>query len=270
MPRYVIGDVQGCFTELTQLLEQLEFCNDRDELWFCGDLVARGPDSLDTLRFIKNLGPKHKVVLGNHDLHLLACAYGYATPAIEDKVETLLQSADKKELLDWLRQQPLMHYEAKEQLLLVHAGLAPDWSLSDALQAADEVSELLKHTPERLFEQMYGNQPTRWSAAITDAQRWRFTVNSCTRMRYCHQDGALELKTKRPPEEVNSLLPWYEFWKDKAHPTIFFGHWASLLGNCPVANIHALDTGCVWGNSLTSYCIETQQRYSVQAAVSLR
>ncbi|WP_337879806.1 symmetrical bis(5'-nucleosyl)-tetraphosphatase [Rheinheimera sp.] len=263
MARYVIGDIQGCLPQLKELLALLQFNPALDELWFCGDLVARGPQSLETLRFIKALGPQHKIVLGNHDLHLLACAYGVATAKASDQLEQILQAADRDELLDWLRQQPLMHYDKNEQLLLVHAGLAPHWTPAAALAACAEVEQLLKHRPLQLLQEMYGDEPALWQDATTNAERWRFTVNSCTRMRYCQHNGALELKEKRPPAQVPHLRPWYEFWHDQPHPQIFFGHWASLMGFSPVPGIQALDTGCVWGNSLTAYCIENGQRYSV-------
>lgn len=263
MARYVIGDVQGCLPQLKQLLTLVQFAPDVDELWFCGDLVARGPQSLETLRFIKSLGSRHKVVLGNHDLHLLACAYGIARAKASDRIDEVLQAPDSAELMDWLKQQPLMHFDAAQQLLLVHAGLAPGWTVEAALTACAEVETLLRVDPKTLLQQMYGNEPTLWQDAKTDAERWRFTVNACTRMRYCQHNGSLELKEKRPPQQVSTLRPWYEFWQDTPHPQIFFGHWASLLGFSPVAGIHALDTGCVWGNSLTAYCIENGQRYSV-------
>jgi bis(5'-nucleosyl)-tetraphosphatase (symmetrical) len=263
MPRYVIGDVQGCFKPLQALLNKISFDPEQDELWFCGDLVARGPDSLATLRFVRSLGNKAKVVLGNHDLHLLACVYGFAKVDVKDQLDELLQAPDLPELVQWLQQQPLMHFEPEQNLLLVHAGLAPGWDLQTALKAAQDVSHLLKHQPEQLFAVMYGNSPALWSEAVTDQQRWRFTINSCTRMRFCLTNGALELKEKRHPEKVSNLVPWYLFWQQVPHPQIYFGHWAALMGHSPVEGIHALDTGCVWGNSLTAYCIETARRYSV-------
>lgn len=263
MPSYVIGDVQGCFTQLQSLLTKIQFDPNQDQLWFCGDLVARGPDSLATLRFIRSLGDKAQVVLGNHDLHFLACVFGFAQVDAKDQLNELLQAPDLPELALWLQHQPLMHFDPKRQVLLVHAGLAPDWSLDVALQAAAEVSEVLKDSPEKLFAVMYGNTPALWSEARTLEERWRFTINSCTRMRFCLANGALELKEKRHPDKVSNLTPWYQFWQQKAHPQIFFGHWAALMGYSPVAGIHALDTGAVWGNYLTAYCIETARRYSV-------
>ena len=263
MPGYVIGDVQGCFQQLQSLLAKIQFDPHNDQLWFCGDLVARGPDSLATLRFIRSLGDKAKVVLGNHDLHFLACVFGFAKADPSDKLDELLGAPDLADLVHWLQQQPLMHYEPERHLLLVHAGLAPNWPVEIALEAATEVSSILKKSPEKLFSVMYGNTPALWSEAVSDQDRWRFTINSCTRMRFCLANGALELKEKRHPEKVSTLIPWYAFWQQKPHPEIFFGHWAALMGHSPVEGIHALDTGCVWGNYLTAYCIETAQRYSV-------
>lgn len=263
MPRYVIGDVQGCFRQLQSLLAKIRFNPELDELWFCGDLIARGPDSLATLRFIRSLGDKAKVVLGNHDLHFLACVFGFAKADVKDQLDELLQAPDLAVLTSWLQQQPLVYYESEQQLLLVHAGLAPYWDVQQALDAATQVSTVLKHQPEKLFAAMYGNTPALWSEARTDEERWRFTINSCTRMRFCLTNGALELKEKRHPDKVSNLIPWYLFWQQLPHPQIFFGHWASLMGHSPVAGIHALDTGCVWGNYLTAYCIDTAQRYSV-------
>lgn len=263
MSRFVIGDVQGCFQQLISLLAAVKFNPASDQLWFCGDLIARGPDSLATLRFIRSLGDAAKVVLGNHDLHFLACVFGLAKVNTKDKLDELLNASDLSELSQWLLEQPLMHYEPAQELLLVHAGLAPRWELKQALEAASEVSEILKTQPEKILSTMYGDSPVLWQDAKSDEERWRFTVNSCTRMRFCDEEGALNLKEKRHPAQVDTLRPWYEFWKNKPHPTIFFGHWATLMGHSPIEGIHALDTGCVWGNSLTAYCIETEQRYSV-------
>lgn len=263
MPSYVIGDVQGCFKQLKALLVAIQFDPEKDQVWFCGDLVARGSDSLATLRFVRSLGSAAKVVLGNHDLHFLASVFGYATVDSKDQLDELLHADDLPELVHWLQQQPLMYFEPQQQLLLVHAGLAPDWDLEVALETCAEVSWMLRNQPEKLFAVMYGNTPALWSEAQNAEERWRFAINSCTRMRFCLANGALELKEKRHPDKVDTLIPWYLFWKQKPHPQIFFGHWAALMGHSPVEGIHALDTGCVWGNYLTAYCIETAQRYSV-------
>lgn len=263
MPRYVIGDVQGCFDQLQELLQLIDFNSDRDQLWFCGDLIARGPKSLESLRFIRDLGANAVTVLGNHDLNFLASLYGFGKISAADQLLPLQQATDKQSLADWLQQQPLLHYDANEDLLLVHAGLAPCWDLATALSASQAVASALQHQPERLFSHMYGNHPTLWSEAITDIEQLRFSINSMTRMRYCYADGRLELKEKGEVSANPALTPWFEFWQKRPHPEIFFGHWAALQGQCSVQKIHALDTGCVWGNSLTAYCIETQRRYSV-------
>lgn len=263
MPRYVIGDVQGCFTQLQQLLAQINFKSDRDQLWFCGDLIARGPQSLETLRFVRDLADNAITVLGNHDLNFLASLHGFGRITASDQLQALQQAPDLHQLADWLQQQPLLHYDSPEQLLLVHAGLAPGWTVQTALCAAAEVEQSLRQNAGVLFSQMYGNKPDLWQEADDLAARQRFTINSCTRMRYCLADKRLELKEKGEVSANPALIPWFEFWRHEPHPTIFFGHWAALQGKCDVANIHALDTGCVWGNSLTAYCIESQRRYSV-------
>ncbi len=263
MARYVIGDVQGCFDQLLQLLQLIDFNSDRDQLWFCGDLIARGPKSLECLRYIKNLGDNAITVLGNHDLNFLASIYGFGKISAADQLTTLQQAPDKQSLADWLLQQPLLHFEPAQNLLLVHAGLAPEWDMPTALLASQHVEMALQQQPESVFSQMYGNTPTLWSEAVTDAEKLRFSINSLTRMRYCYADSRLELKEKGEVSTNPDLKPWFEFWRDRQHPEIFFGHWAALQGQCTVQKIHALDTGCVWGNSLTAYCIETQRRYSV-------
>ncbi len=264
MARYVVGDVQGCFDELQQLVQLIKFDPANDQLWFCGDLIARGPKSLETLQYVKSLGSSAITVLGNHDLNFLASNYGFGRIEAADQLLALQQSAVLPELVDWLLQQPLIHYDAKDNLLLVHAGLAPEWDIETALAAARAVELALAANPKLLFSQMYGNQPRLWQDAENDAAKIRFTINACTRMRYCDRDGSLNLKEKGGISENPSLVPWYDFWANKPHPKIFFGHWAALLGHSPVADIHALDTGCVWGETLTCYCIESSQRYSVE------
>ncbi|MBU2180314.1 MAG: symmetrical bis(5'-nucleosyl)-tetraphosphatase [Gammaproteobacteria bacterium] len=263
MARYVIGDVQGCFDQLTALLQLVDFNSDRDQVWFCGDLIARGPKSLECLRFIRDLADNAITVLGNHDLNFLASLYGFGKISAADQLTALQQAPDKQLLADWLIQQPLLYHEPQHNLVLVHAGLAPEWDLPTAIIASQKVEAALSQRPEAVFSQMYGNTPTLWSEAITEADKLRFSINSLTRMRYCYSDGRLELKEKGEVTTNPALKPWFEFWNHRQRPEIFFGHWAALQGQCSVQKIHALDTGCVWGNSLTAYCIETQRRYSV-------
>jgi bis(5'-nucleosyl)-tetraphosphatase (symmetrical) len=263
MATYVIGDVQGCYGALLRLLEHISFNPDVDQLWFCGDLIARGPDSLATLNFIKSLGSNAKCILGNHDLHFLASQFGFSKLKPADQLQQLQQAANLPELIDWLLSLPLLYQTADQQYLMVHAGLAPEWSVAEAVKAAAIVSKKLTHQPEKIFANMYGDTPALWQDVTTEQQQWRFTINACTRMRFCLPSGALDLQEKGCPQQQATLVPWYEFWRTKTHPELFFGHWAALDGFSPVPGIHALDTGCVWGNTLTAYCIERQQRYSV-------
>ena len=263
MATYVIGDLQGCYTPLQRLLQRIDYDPQRDILWFCGDLVARGPESLACLEFVKSLGDRAITVLGNHDLHLIACYYDISSTKPQDNLQALFASPQLDELVHWLRQQPLLHISDDMRYIMVHAGLAPDWSVSQAMQMTAEVQQQLRTDPLPLLQTMYGNKPERFTETLSMQQRWRYTINSCTRMRFCRPDGALELKEKGHPRNQTLLVPWFEFWRNRLQSDLFFGHWAALNGYSPVANIHALDTGCVWGNALTAYCIETQQRYSV-------
>jgi bis(5'-nucleosyl)-tetraphosphatase (symmetrical) len=263
MATYVIGDLQGCFDALQRLLQHVNYQPQQDTLWFCGDLIARGPQSLECLQFIRSLGASAVTVLGNHDLHLIACYYGLREVKPQDRLQPLLASTELDGLITWLCQQPLLHVSADKRHMMVHAGLAPEWTLEQAITMTQEVEHQLKTAPLILLQNMYGNKPERLTDATTAQQRWRFTINSCTRMRFCRDDGSLELKEKGHPRQQPQLVPWYEFWRNKLPAELFFGHWAALNGYSPVSNIHALDTGCVWGNALTAYCLETQQRYTV-------
>ncbi|MGI5308032.1 symmetrical bis(5'-nucleosyl)-tetraphosphatase [Rheinheimera sp. WS51] len=265
MATYVIGDLQGCFEPLQRLLQHINFSEKHDSLWFCGDLIARGPHSLECLNFIYNLGDKAQVVLGNHDLHFIACYYGVSEVKSKDKLDQLLQAKNLDQLVYWLRHQPLIHLCEYRNAMMVHAGIAPDCLLADALVLSQEVQLQLQQNPLYLLQNMYGNKPARLVDAKNQEQRWRYIINACTRMRFCSPSGALELKHKGHPNNHPDLIPWYEFKREKKLPQLFFGHWAALNGYSPIKDIHALDTGCVWGNALTAYCIESQTRYSVAA-----
>lgn len=262
MASYVLGDIQGCYDQLQHLLAELKFDEKQDQLWFCGDLVARGPKSLETLRFVRSLGSAAITVLGNHDLNLIASHYGHGHIKPADQLEPLLQAADFPELIHWLQQQPLIH-SPDEDYLLVHAGIPPGWSRTFAMQQAEKVASWLQQDPASLTALMYGNEPSHWSPTDSPSDQLRFTINALTRMRFCLPDGSLELKEKSGPDN-SSLVPWYHFWPQQQNTTILFGHWAALNGKCPHSKAIALDTGCVWGNLLSAYCIQTKQRYSVQ------
>ena len=252
MAVYAIGDIQGCYEELRRTLDRAGFDPANDTLWCVGDLVSRGPDSLGVLRFIRGLGDTAVCVLGNHDLHLLALSAGNRKHD-ESGLADVLQASDREELLDWLRHRPLLHYDPALDFLMVHAGLPPEWDLKTARECAKEVEDVLRGPQHHdYFMRMYGNKPNRWDPKLSGMQRWRYTTNCLTRLRFCSTDGRLALKEKGPPgSQAEGRVPWF------AHPArasrnqrIVFGHW-STLGYLADHNVWALDTGCVWGGALT-------------------
>jgi bis(5'-nucleosyl)-tetraphosphatase (symmetrical) len=253
MAIYFVGDIQGCYNELIALLEQVNFSSKDDQLWVAGDLVARGPDSLKTLRFIKSLKGSAKVVLGNHDLHLLAIHAGLKKAKPSDKLTELLNAPDIDELMVWLAQQPLVQKLPCEEVYMSHAGLPPHWTPQQALKQSSHINNLLRSNDRKYWlSVMYGEKPEQWHNAITTEDKFRFTINSLTRMRYCRADNSLEFSFKLSTEEAPAnIIPWYKLSKGLAHCSWIFGHWAALMGHCPNANAYALDTGCVWGNHLT-------------------
>lgn len=252
MAVYAIGDVQGCDVELDVLLKRLRFRSDRDRLWFVGDIVNRGPRSLSALRRVHALRDNAVVVLGNHDLHLLAVAYSRTRRLRDgDTLDAVLQARDRDRLLDWLIARPLFHYDADLEIAMVHAGLPPQWDLRLARSAAAEVHKALRRNPGRLFARMYGNQPDRWKDSLSGYDRLRFIVNCFTRLRYCDARGRINLKLKVAPADVrNPWMPWFKV-PDRASRDvrIVCGHW-STLGYYNHYNVLAIDTGCVWGGSL--------------------
>lgn len=268
MATYLVGDLHGCLTELQELLAQAQFDPQHDTLWLTGDLIARGPESLDTLRYIHALGDCAKTVLGNHDLHLLATAEGFAKPKVKDKVLALLEAEDAPLLLDWLRHQPLM--QEHDEFVVTHAGLSPDWDLPTARQGNVEIIQALQSDDyQALLKNMYGNGPSRWQANLTGIDRQRYIINAFTRMRFCHPDGALDMHCKLPPNDPNvgDLVPWFDLpWKQFEKPVIF-GHWAALMGH-EDAHCIGLDTGCVWGEYLTLLRWEDKTRFIARASQS--
>lgn len=254
MALYAIGDVQGCNDELGTLLDALRFTPDRDRLWFVGDLVNRGPDSLGVLRRIRALNDAATVTLGNHDLHLLAVAFGSARERSDDTLGSILAAPDRDDLLGWLAGQPLFHEDPVLNTCMLHAGLAPQWDINQARQCAREFENALRRSPERLFRGLYGDQPDRWDDALEGEDRLRFIANCFTRLRYLDADGRLMLRAKGSPKKSQtlSLIPWFEApaarWRG---PRVVFGHW-STLGFFDRAEVTGLDTGCVWGGTLTA------------------
>jgi bis(5'-nucleosyl)-tetraphosphatase (symmetrical) len=266
MARYAIGDIQGCHQPLRELLRQLRFSSDRDQLLFVGDLVNRGPESLQVLRFVRELGDNAQTVLGNHDLHLLAHHFDSSRPLREgDTLQEVLQAPDREALMEWLLERPLLLHDASRSEVVVHAGLIPQWSAQQAAQHAAAASAALRATPEKFLAAMYGNKPNRWQDAETDAERHRFTINVLTRLRYCKADGTVNLKLKDPPDKAEApWLPWFAHpQRQSAATRVIFGHW-STLGLLRQPGLLALDTGCVWGGALTAVNLDEEQAAPVQ------
>lgn len=271
MATYAIGDVQGCFEPLQRLLQKIQFNPLQDTLWFTGDLVNRGPQSLEVLRFVAGLGENHQTVLGNHDLHLLAVAAGVRRENPSDTLHEILTAPDKDALLQWLRMRPLLVRHEKLNYAMTHAGLAPAWTLAQAAALAQEVEKVLRGDhAHQFFENMYGDVPDRWEDTLTGVERWRCIINYFTRMRFCHHDGRLDLTYKGTIENKDpDLIPWFDV-KPRANAdiNIIFGHWAALNGEVNVPHVFALDTGCVWGNKLTAFRLEDGMRFAVTHAPS--
>lgn len=266
MATYAIGDIQGCFFALEKLLTHIQFNPVKDTLWFAGDLVNRGPQSLETLRFVKALGNKHKVVLGNHDLHLLAVYFGERKQNRKDTLQDILTAPDCDELIHWLRMQPLLHHDATLGYIMVHAGLCSKWHLQQAKQLAHEVELQLQTDPRDFLEHMYGDTPDEWRDDLFGADRLRCITNYFTRLRFCYADGRMNLTYKGTiTDKPEELIPWFELPNPvAANSKIIFGHWAALNGECNQPDYFALDTGCVWGNCLTGVCLETRENFSVE------
>ncbi|WP_290524277.1 symmetrical bis(5'-nucleosyl)-tetraphosphatase [Alcanivorax sp.] len=255
MSDYAIGDLQGCLDAFDCLLDKIAFNPDKDRLFLAGDLINRGPDSLGTLRRVFELRDNVHCVLGNHDLHLLAVAHGATGSKRKDTLAALLEAPDRTALLDWLQQCPLLIDLPEHQAVMTHAGIPPLWTLDQARSRAGEVEAVLKDDRSGdFFAHMYGNQPAGWNDSLTGTDRWRVITNHFTRMRFVDADGALDLTTKgeadAPPQ---GYMPWFLHPERQVTDTrLLFGHWAALEGHTGVDRVEALDTGCVWGGSLTA------------------
>jgi bis(5'-nucleosyl)-tetraphosphatase (symmetrical) len=264
MATYCIGDVQGCFDELEQLLKTISYDHNKDHLWFVGDLVNRGKKSLEVLRLVNQL-PNVKVVLGNHDLHLLNF-YNKIVDFEVKYLEPILTAPDGKKLVTWLKNQPLLYYNHEFNCALVHAGIYPGWNLQEALTYAEEAQEALQNKNYLEFlENMYGDEPKIWNDNLTGFDRLRFITNAFTRMRFCDSQGNLEFDfTGKIDSAPKDYHPWFKIpWRKTKDIKILFGHWAALEGITGEPNAIALDTGCVWGRSLTALRLEDNCRYQV-------
>lgn len=263
---FAIGDIQGCLEPLQQLLKKIDYNPDQDQLWFTGDLINRGPDSLETLRFIKQLPEDTVCVLGNHDLGLLAIAEGDAPLGPHDTIQDILAAPDKAELLTWLRQRPILHHDPQLGFTLIHAGIYPLWDLPQAISLAHELENILRGKDYVAYlKNMYGNHPLFWDEALTGWERARFITNAFTRMRFCTPEGALNLRAKGTPTQHSQDIPWFSFSKRRTQQNkLIFGHWAALGGQSDAQNIYPIDSGCVWGNCLTAFHLQVEQRISVK------
>jgi bis(5'-nucleosyl)-tetraphosphatase (symmetrical) len=256
MPTYAIGDIQGCYRTLRRLLERVRFDGEVDRLWLTGDLVNRGPGSLEVLRWAREQGERAVTVLGNHDLHLLGRFFGTRTPKSRDTLDEVLAAPDSEELIRWLRQRPFLHREGA--LALVHAGFLPAWTLERAVDLAREVEGVLGGPePERLLEALVASRAPAWRNGLEPEDRWRVAVQSFTRLRTCREDSRVCEGFSGPPERApNGCRPWFELRDDHAAgTTVVFGHWATL-GLRLEPGVMALDTGCVWGGNLTAVRLE--------------
>lgn len=262
MAVYVIGDVQGCYSSLMRLLDKIQFDQSGDKLWFCGDLVNRGPDSLLTLKFVRSLGDSAVTVLGNHDLHLLELFHRRRGADESSLLSEVLLDQDCEELIQWLQSQPLIHYDDDLKFLMVHAGIDVGWSISQAMEYAGELERVLRGDKfHAYFGQMYGDLPDRWSEYLTGLDRLRCITNILTRLRFYTADGRLEYQAKGSPLQHASagLAPWFEKNPRLESPVrIVFGHWSTL--KVGIYGQHfAIDSGCVWGNQLTALRIDTTE-----------
>jgi bis(5'-nucleosyl)-tetraphosphatase (symmetrical) len=257
---YAIGDVQGCFEELEALLGEIAFAPARDRLWFVGDLVNRGPRSLDVLRFVRDLGEQAVVVLGNHDLHLVVQHEGFERRREDDTFEDVLNAPDARELVGWLRTRPMMH--AGSGYAMVHAGLLPQWTVERSLALAREVEAALAAPDYREFlARMYGGRPERWDDSLRGCDRLRVIVNAMTRLRFCTRNGVMQFEETgvTPPP---GFVAWFEARPEPLEPAIVCGHW-SALGVKLTERLAALDSGCVWGGRLSALRLEDRALFQV-------
>lgn len=255
MSLYAIGDIQGCFDELLALLDLIEFDPAEDELWFTGDLVNRGPKSLETLNFVRELGNSAITVLGNHDLHLIALSCGAKKRRPKDDcLAPILDAPNSDELIHWLRTRPILHEHTSLNYALVHAGISPEWNMNQARMYARELEQVLAGDDWQAFcHHMYGNEPNSWQEELNGMDRLRFITNVFTRMRYCGENGRLLLDSKvGPGDQPDGYHCWFDVRNHRTgDPTIIFGHW-STLGYINQSNVLSLDTGCLWGGTLTA------------------
>ena len=266
MATYAIGDIQGCYDDLLRLLDKIKFDSLSDQLWFCGDIINRGPKSLETIRFIKQLGSSAVTVLGNHDLHFLAVSYVTDKPSKHDTFSGILKANDRDELVEWLRYQKLFYHDPSLNISMVHAGIPPQWTIKAACDYALEMEAVLQsEKPYNFFKHMYGNYPPEWNDSLTGWDRYRFITNVFTRMRFCDSAGRPDFKSKGGiGSQPEHLTPWFMHQERKTkNDDIIFGHW-STLKNINVDHIYPIDTGCLWCGELTALRIDSEEKLLTQ------
>lgn len=271
MSTYVVGDIQGCFKPLKKLLKKVGFNRDSDKLWCVGDLINRGPRSLETLRFLHDMDDATEIVLGNHDLHFIAMHEDCAPARNKDTLVKLLDAPDCQELSDWLRTKRLAHHECLEtdrgleDFLMIHAGVAPRWSLQRTLDLAAEVEHALQGPAYKDYlTEIYGDEPIRWFDKIKGQDRLRTITNYLTRIRFCDDIGSLRLDVKEGLCAAPAgFKPWFEYESITPEATILFGHWAALEGYTGKSHVYAMDTGYVWGRSLSMMRLEDKRLWAV-------
>ena len=267
MAVYAIGDIQGCYDPFRRLLDKIKFQPGHDQLWIAGDMVNRGPDSLSTLRFIKSLGNDCISILGNHDLHLLAVAAGIRPVKKKDTLGTILNAPDREELIEWLRHRPLLHHDKNRNITMVHAGIPPIWTIKQARFYAEKLERALQANDYReLLHYLFSNDKLdAWENALTRRARLKMITAYFTRMRFCDENGKLDLENKTAYPR-KGFYAWFQFPGSPTYKkNIVFGHWAALEGNSGRKCIHAIDTGCVWGGEMTALNLKTFKRTSVPA-----
>lgn len=257
MAVYAIGDIQGCFSKLEQLLDKINFNASKDQLWFVGDLVNRGERSLETIQFVRSLGNSAKCVLGNHDIYLIACYAGVQKCKSKSSLNQILQHPQVDEIIEWLRFQLLLHFDAELNWLMVHAGLIPQWDLATAQTCASEVEAQLRGKDYAKFlDQAFGDSPSLWTSELSKQDRWRVTLNAFTRLRLCDKQGAMNFSYKGTlGKQQKNLHAWFDVPRNSENLNIIFGHW-SALGLKQTHNLLGLDTGCIWGEQLTAARID--------------
>ncbi|RMD52589.1 MAG: symmetrical bis(5'-nucleosyl)-tetraphosphatase [Nitrospirae bacterium] len=272
MSTYVIGDIQGCYDEFIELIEVINFNPNSDELWITGDLVNRGPKSLEVLRFVKKLGKCCITILGNHDIHLLSVAFGVRPIRSKDTFGDVIRAKDRDELIEWLRRRPLIYRDPKKGYTLIHAGLPPQWSIEDALSYASEAENVLRGEECReMLKKLYEGSPLQWSESLRGWERLSFIINCLVRLRFCDASGRVAFDYTGPPgTQPPQFMPWFEVPNRRSiGDKIIFGHWAALGFYCS-DNVCALDSGCVWGGELTALRLEDKKKYTIPCRGAMR